>query len=143
MSTLRKQIEDIDISIQEYQDIINDLIYKRHELMNQEHPKQKLDDDSAWEMFINNTQVRKNVSNILKRSYFDLITTTPNAKQMMGDIGSNQWNYFVDNVMRVLRQEGLFESNEIRYNNSFEDTADGCDVLTLDIAMDIINGHSE
>ena len=84
-----------------------------------------------------------NVSNILEECYEYFISPgemedkfVGKAKNMMGKIGSLKWQNFTLEVIKYLYKSGSFY-NDGEFDN-FEDTAGGCDEITQDAAMDLI-----
>ena len=88
-----------------------------------------------------------NVSNILEECYEYFISPgemedkfVGKAKNMMGKIGSLKWQNFTLEVIKYLYKSGSFY-NDGEFDN-FEDTAGGCDEITQDAAMDLIENSS-
>ena len=102
---------------------------------------------SNWKKAIKDDLV-KNVANILDDCYaylpdedsgLDLAT----VKAQTGELGSRQWQLFVLKVIHYLKQEGSFNRDEKLWKfDTFEDTAGGCDEVTQDAAIYLIE-HPE
>jgi hypothetical protein len=89
-----------------------------------------------------------NVSNILEECYAYFISSgemedefIAKAKNMMGKIGSLKWQNFTLEVIKYLHKRGSFYSDG-EFDN-FEDTAGGCDEITQDAVMDLIEESSD
>jgi hypothetical protein len=89
-----------------------------------------------------------NVSNILEECHDYFLSTDENdaefivkAKNMMGKIGSLKWQNFTLEVIKYLYKSGSFY-NDGEFDN-FEDTAGGCDEITQDAAMDLIENSPD
>jgi hypothetical protein len=85
-----------------------------------------------------------NVSNILEEcyEYFTLPGEMNDefiakAKNMMGTINSFKWKNFTLEVIKYLHKKGSFYDDGGEFDN-FEDTAGGCDEITQDAAMHLI-----
>ena len=102
---------------------------------------------SNWQKAINGDLV-KNVANILEECYYYLIDADSGldlatVKAQTGELGSRQWQLFVLKVIHYLKQEGCFIRDEKSWNfDTFEDTAGGCDEVTEDAAIYLIE-HPE
>ena len=90
----------------------------------------------------------KNVTNILEECY-DYLSGTESGldpaavKAQTGEIGSRQWQLFVLKVIQYLRSKGSFHIEEFPYGfDTFEDTAGGCDEVTQNAAVYLIE-HPE
>ena len=90
----------------------------------------------------------KNVTNILEECY-DYLSDTDSGldlaavKAQTGEIGSRQWQLFVLKVIQYLRSKGSFHIEEFPYGfDTFEDTAGGCDEVTQNAAIYLIE-HPE
>ena len=90
----------------------------------------------------------ENVTNILEECY-DYFADTDSGldlasvKAETGEIGSRQWQLFVLKVIQYLRSKGSFHIEEFPYGfDTFEDTAGGCDEVTQDAAIYLIE-HPE
>jgi hypothetical protein len=88
-----------------------------------------------------------NVSSILEECYEYFISPVEmedkfigKAKNMMGKIGSLKWQNFTLEVIKYLYKSGSFY-NDGEFDN-FEDTAGGCDEITQDAAMDLIENST-
>ena len=102
---------------------------------------------SNWKKAIKDDLV-KNVAGILYECYaylhddysgLDLAT----VKAQTGNIGSRQWQLFILKVIQYLRSKGSFHIEEFPYGfDTFEDTAGGCDEITQDAAVYLIE-HPE
>jgi hypothetical protein len=90
----------------------------------------------------------KNVTGILNECYDYLADTDSGldlaaVKAQIGEIGSRQWQLFVLKVIQYLRSKGSFHIEEFPYGfDTFEDTAGGCDEITQDAAVYLIE-HPE
>jgi len=89
-----------------------------------------------------------NVSSILEDCHDYFLSTDENdaefivkAKNMMGKIGSLKWQNFTLEVIKYLYKSGSFY-NDGEFDN-FEDTAGGCDEITQDAAMDLIENSTD
>ena len=89
-----------------------------------------------------------NVSNILEECYAYFISSgemedefIAKAKNMMGKIGSLKWQNFTLEVIKYLHKRGSFYCDG-EFDN-FEDTAGGCDEITQDAVMDLIEESSD
>jgi hypothetical protein len=102
---------------------------------------------SNWKKAIKDDLV-KNVANILDECYYYLIDADSGldlvaVKGQTGELGSRQWQLFVLKVIHYLKQEGCFIRDERKWNfDTFEDTAGGCDEVTQDAAIYLIE-HPE
>jgi hypothetical protein len=89
----------------------------------------------------------QNVSNILDDCYEYLLSSDMDAeflakgKEVMGTIGSRKWQLFTLEVIKYLYKEGSF-NDEDHSINTFEDTAGGCDEITQDAAIAVIENSS-
>jgi hypothetical protein len=63
------------------------------------------------------------------------------AKNMMGTINSFKWKNFTLEVIKYLHKKGSFY-NDGEFDN-FEDTAGGCDEITQDAAMHLIENSTD
>jgi len=88
-----------------------------------------------------------NVSNILKECYPYFLSNDEHdaefiakAKNMMGKIDSFKWKNFTLEVIKHLHKKGSFYCDG--EFDSFEDTAGGCDEITQDAAMDLIDNST-
>jgi len=83
-----------------------------------------------------------NVSSILKECYPYFLSGDwdakfiAKAKNMMGKIDSFKWKNFTLEVIKYLRSRGSFYCDG--QFDSFEDTAGGCDEVTQDAAIELI-----
>jgi len=90
----------------------------------------------------------KNVTGILNECYDYFIDADSGldlaaVKAQTGEIGSRQWQLFVLKVIQYLRSKGSFHIEEFPYGfDTFEDTAGGCDEITQDAAVYLIE-HPE
>jgi len=102
---------------------------------------------SNWKKAIKGDLV-KNVANILEECYYYLIDADSGldlatVKAQTGELGSRQWQLFVLKVIHYLKQQGSFIRDEKSWNfDTFEDTAGGCDEVTQDAAIYLIE-HPE
>jgi len=86
----------------------------------------------------------KNVTGILNECYDYLADTDSGldlaaVKAQTGEIGSRQWQLFVLKVIQYLRSKGSFHIEQFPYGfDTFEDTAGGCDEITQDAAVYLI-----
>lgn len=101
---------------------------------------------SNWKRAIKDG-LHKNVTGILNECYDFFIDAESGldlaaVKAETGEIGSRQWQLFVLKVIHYLRSQGSFH-NEKKWNfDTFEDTAGGCDEITQDAAIYLIQ-HPE
>ena len=101
---------------------------------------------SNWKRAIKDG-LHKNVTGILNECYDFFIDAESGldlaaVKAETGEIGSRQWQLFVLKVIHYLRSQGSFH-NEKKWNfDTFEDTAGGCDEITQDAAIYLIE-HPE
>ena len=90
----------------------------------------------------------KNVTNILEECYDYLADADSGldlaaVKAQTGEIGSRQWQLFVLKVIHYLKSQGSFHIEEFPYGfDTFEDTAGGCDEITQNVAIYLIE-HPE
>ena len=89
----------------------------------------------------------KNVTNILEECYYYLIDADSGldilaVKAQTGEIGSRQWQLFVLKVIQYLRSQGSLHNEQKWDFDTFEDTAGGCDEVTQDAAIYLIE-HPE
>ena len=90
----------------------------------------------------------KNVTNILEECYDYLADADSGldlaaVKAETGEIGSRQWQLFVLKVIHYLKSQGSFHIEEFPYGfDTFEDTAGGCDEITQNVAIYLIE-HPE
>jgi hypothetical protein len=102
---------------------------------------------SNWKKAIKGDLV-ENVESILKECYnyfiYDDSGLDPVAvKAQTGELGSRTWQLFVLKVIHYLKHQGSFIKDEKLWNfDTFEDTADGCDEVTQDAAVYLIE-HPE
>lgn len=89
-----------------------------------------------------------NVSSILEECYAYFISSDEmdaefiaKAKNMMGTIGSLKWKNFTLEVIKYLHSRGSFYCDG--QFDSFEDTAGGCDEVTQDAAIELIEKSSD
>ena len=101
---------------------------------------------SNWKRAIKDG-LHKNVTGILNECYDFFIDAESGldlaaVKAETGEIGSRQWQLFVLKVIHYLRSQGSFH-NEKKWNfDTFENTAGGCDEITQDAAIYLIQ-HPE
>ena len=102
---------------------------------------------SNWKRAIKGDLV-KNVTGILEECYDYFIDADSGldlaaVKAQTGEIGSRQWQLFVLKVIQYLRSKGSFHIEEFPYGfDTFEDTAGGCDEITQNVAIYLIE-HPE
>ena len=102
---------------------------------------------SNWKKAIKG-DLLKNVAIILEECYYYFIDADSGldlavVKAQTEDLGSRQWQLFVLKVIHYLKQEGSFNRDERKWNfDTFEDTAGGCDEITQDAAIYLIE-HPE
>jgi hypothetical protein len=102
---------------------------------------------SNWKKAIKDDLV-ENVTGILNECYDYFIDADsgldPTAvKAQTGELGSRKWQLFVLKVIHYLKQEGSFNRDEKLWKfDTFEDTAGGCDEVTQDAAIYLIE-HPE
>ena len=102
---------------------------------------------SNWKKAIKNGLI-KNVESILTECYefflYDDSGLDPEAvKAQTGKPGSRQWQLFVLRVIHYLKLAGSFDGADEAWNfDTFEDTAGGCDEVTQDAAIYLIE-HPE
>ena len=100
-----------------------------------------------WKKAIKNGLL-KNVTNILEECYDYLADADSGldlaaVKAETGEIGSRQWQLFVLKVIQYLRSKGSFHIEKFPYGfDTFEDTAGGCDEITQNAAIYLIE-HPE
>ena len=91
--------------------------------------------------------LHKNVESILKECYDYFICDDSGldlaaVKAQTGELGSRQWQLFVLKVIQYLRSQGSFHNEKKWDFDTFEDTAGGCDEVTQDAAIYLIE-HPE
>ena len=102
---------------------------------------------SNWKKAIKDDLV-KNVTGILNECYDYFIDADSGldpaaVKAQTGELGSRKWQLFVLKVIHYLKQEGSFNRDEKLWKfDTFEDTAGGCDEVTQDAAIYLIE-HPE
>jgi hypothetical protein len=102
---------------------------------------------SNWKKAIKDDLV-KNVTGILNECYAYLPDEDSGldlaaVKAQTGELGSRKWQLFVLKVIHYLKQEGSFNRDEKLWKfDTFEDTAGGCDEVTQDAAIYLIE-HPE
>ena len=102
---------------------------------------------SNWKKAIKGDLV-ENVAKILEECYHYLIDDDSGldlaaVKAQTGELGSRQWQLFILKVIHYLKQQGSFIRDEKSWNfDTFEDTAGGCDEVTQDAAIYLIE-HPE
>lgn len=90
----------------------------------------------------------ENVTGILHECYDFFIDAESGldlaaVKAQTGEIGSRQWQLFILKVIQYLRSKGSFHIEEFPYGfDTFEDTAGGCDEITQDAVVYLIE-HPE
>ena len=98
---------------------------------------------SNWKKAIKGDLV-KNVANILDECYYYFIDADSGldlaaVKAQTGELGSRKWQLFVLKVIHYLKQGGCFNRDERLWKfDTFEDTAGGCDEVTQDAAIYLI-----
>jgi hypothetical protein len=60
------------------------------------------------------------------------------AKQRMGKLGSAKWQLFTLDVIALLKKHGSFDQDSNEFD-CFDDTAGGCDEITWDAGIAVIN----
>lgn len=89
----------------------------------------------------------QNVSSILEECYEYLLSSDMDtkfiakAKKMMGRIDSLKWQLFTLEVIKYLHKNDSF-NDEDHSIDTFEDTAGGCDEITQDAAIAVIENSS-
>jgi len=98
---------------------------------------------SSWEIAVENGLV-ENVQQILEECYDSYLESDnmdaefiAKAKKRMGKIGSLKWQLFILDVIAHLKHDGSFDREEDF--DCFDDTAGGCDEITWDAGMAVIN----
>ena len=98
---------------------------------------------SNWKKAIKNNLI-ENVTGILEECchYFndsDSGLDIKAVKAQTGELGSRKWQLFVLKVIHYLKLEGSFNRDERKWDfDTFEDTAGGCDEVTQDAAVYLI-----
>ena len=101
---------------------------------------------SKWKKAIKDGLIQ-NVSSILEECYEYFLSPDMDAefiakgKEMMGTIGSRKWQLFTLEVIKFLHKNGSF-IDEDHSIDTFEDTAGGCDEVTQDAAIVVIENSS-
>jgi hypothetical protein len=96
-----------------------------------------------WKKAVDNGLLQ-NVQGILEECYNhflddDFGLESEQVKAQTGELGSRQWQLFVLKVIQYLKQKGSFNMDERKWNfDTFEDTAGGCDEITQDAAIYLI-----
>jgi hypothetical protein len=97
----------------------------------------------AWRKLVTQMDLVENVQRILEecRDYFLYDCDKPyvftvHAKRVMGQPNSKEWADFTLQVIKLLKIDGAF-GDETNLDN-FEDTAGGCDEVTQDAAIAVI-----
>ena len=89
-----------------------------------------------------------NVTNILEECYYYFIDADSGldigtVKAQTGELGTRKWQLFILKVIQYLRSQGSFHIEEFPHGfDTFEDTAGGCDEVTQDAAVYLIE-HPE
>jgi len=91
---------------------------------------------SSWNRAVKNGLV-ENVQQILEECYDSYLESVANAKQRMGKLGSLKWQLFTLDVIAHLKKDGSFDRE--KEFDCFDDTAGGCDEITWDAGMAVIN----
>ena len=102
---------------------------------------------SSWSRAIDRGLVG-NVQDILEECYDSYLESdnmavdfTAKAKQRMGKLGSLKWQLFTLDVIAHLKKSGSFDQDSKEFDY-FDDTAGGCDEITWDAGMAVIeNTH--
>jgi hypothetical protein len=98
---------------------------------------------AAWRKVVLKEDLIDNVFRILEDCYdpfFDMEMPAAAIKARIGRRGSLKWQLFCLEVIEQLYKKGAFLSSmEDGSFDSFEDTAGGCDEVTWDVAMDLID----
>ena len=102
---------------------------------------------SNWKKAVSNGLVQ-NVQKILDDCYYYFIDADSGldlatVKEQTGELGTRKWQLFALKVIQYLKKEGSFIRDERKWNfDTFEDTAGGCDEVTQDAAVYLIE-HPE
>ena len=102
---------------------------------------------SNWKKAVSNGLVH-NVQKILDDCYYYFIDADSGldlatVKEQTGELGTRKWQLFALKVIQYLKKEGSFIRDERKWNfDTFEDTAGGCDEVTQDAAIYLIE-HPE
>lgn len=98
---------------------------------------------SSWRRAIDRGLVG-NVQQILEESYDSYLENdnmavdfTAKAKQRMGRLCSLKWQLFTLDVIAHLKKDGSFDQEDKEFDY-FDDTAGGCDEITWDAGMAVI-----
>ena len=98
---------------------------------------------SSWSSAIDRGLVG-NVQDILEECYDSYLESdnmavdfTAKAKQRMGRLGSLKWQLFTLDVIAHLKKDGSFDQEDKEFDY-FDDTAGGCDEITWDAGMAVI-----
>lgn len=93
----------------------------------------------AWKKVVEKGGLVENVQGILWECYDSLYdkgrSNVENASQKMGELGSIKWQLFVLKVINYLKEKDSFKGYREGEFNNYEDTADGCDEITWDAAI--------
>ena len=86
-----------------------------------------------------------NVQDILEECYDSYLENdnidvdfTAKAKQRMGKLGSLKWQLFTLDVIAHLKKDGSFDEEDSKEFDYFDDTAGGCDEITWNAGMAVI-----
>jgi len=96
----------------------------------------------SWKRVVTNEGLIDNVSSILNDCYDFLCdkeeSGVTNADEM-GIAGSLKWHLFTLKVIKYLKERGSFHNESTRDFDNFEDTAGGCDEVTQEAAIFLLN----
>jgi len=148
ISTLRHQLHMAEKELEKLELTSPDRLFSEDEM---EAMVIALENRSAYKMEWKKAikdDLLKNVTGILNECYDYFIDADSGldlaaVKAQTGEIGSRQWQLFVLKVIQYLRSKGSFHIEEFPYGfDTFEDTAGGCDEITQDAAVYLIE-HPE
>jgi hypothetical protein len=96
-----------------------------------------------WEIAVENGLV-ENVQQILDECYDSYLENmgaefVAKAKQRMGKLNSLKWQLFTLDVIAHLKNDNSFYSEDTKDFDCFDDTAGGCDEITWDAGIAVIN----
>ena len=96
----------------------------------------RADYKSSWERAVENGLLVENVQQILDECYDSYLESGAKAKQRMGKLNSLKWQLFTLDVITHLKNDGSFDREEDF--DCFYDTAGGCDEITWDAGIAVI-----
>jgi hypothetical protein len=88
-----------------------------------------------WKAAVENGLL-ENVEQILHESYDSYLESGAKAKKRMGKLNSLKWQLFTLDVIAHLKNDGSFDREEDF--DCFDDTAGGCDEITWDAGIAVI-----